>query len=73
MKEKEPARNRPTEEGRKNDPDLRDESAIQPGADTVSRSETDPANQHLTETAKDDFRTKEKEDKTADPRYDRGV
>jgi hypothetical protein len=62
-------RNRPSEEGRKNDPDLRDESAAQPGASTISGSETDEDNQHLTKTAGDSFRP-EMPDKTADEKFD---
>jgi len=52
-------RDRPAEEGRKNDPDLRDETDIQPGVSTISSSPTDEANQHLTKTASDNFRTTE--------------
>lgn len=52
-----PRRNTPTEEGTNNDPDLRDESAVQPGTSTISNSEFDEENDQLTETAKDDFRT----------------
>lgn len=59
-------RNRPAEEGRKNDPDLRDESAAQPGVQTMSSSDTDEGNQHLTETTRNSFREGEK-DKKADP------
>lgn len=50
-------RNRPAEDGRKNDPDLRDRSDMQPGTSTISSSPTDDANQHLTQTAADDFRS----------------
>ncbi|MGZ3838279.1 MAG: hypothetical protein ACXVMS_05175 [Flavisolibacter sp.] len=64
-----PIRNRPSEEGRKNDPDLRDESAAQPGTSTMSSSQTDDANQKLTETAADGFREKSKDPK-ADPDLD---
>jgi cell division protein FtsX len=59
-------RNRPAEDGRKNDPDLRDESAAQPGVQTMSSSNTDEANQDLTETARDSFRENNR-DKNADP------
>ena len=62
-------RDRPAEEGRKNDPDLRDESAIQPGASTISSSPTDDANQHLTRTASDSFRTNDTT-KGADKNFD---
>ena len=70
MKQKtDPVRNRPAEDGRRNDPDLRDESAQQPGVSTMSSSNTDSANQQLTETAADSFREKNK-DKNADPDLD---
>jgi hypothetical protein len=62
-------RNRPSEEGRKNDPDLRDESAAQPGASTISSSSTDEDNQHLTKTAGDSFRG-DMPDKKADKKFD---
>ncbi len=71
MKENtEPDRNRPAEKGRSNDPDLRDESAEQPGSSTISSSDTDEANQHLTKTAADNFRTDDNEDDGADPAFD---
>lgn len=50
-------RNRPAEDGRKNDPDIRDRSDMQPGVSTMSSSPTDAANQQLTQTAADNFRT----------------
>ena len=64
--DKDPGRNRPAEEGKKNDPDLRDQSAAQPGVQTMSSSPGDEANQNLTETARDSFREGDK-DKKADP------
>ena len=65
-------RNRPAEDGRKHDPDLRDESAAQPGASTISSSPTDDANQHLTQTAGDSFRGDEPDTK-ADRKFDEEV
>ncbi len=62
-------RNRPAEKGRKNDPDLRDESAAQPGVQTMSSSKTDEANEHLTKTAADSFREETGNDQ-ADPDLD---
>jgi hypothetical protein len=59
-------RNQPAEDGRKNDPDLRADSAAQPGVQTMSSSSTDDANQELTETARDSFREEDR-DKNADP------
>jgi hypothetical protein len=67
-KKKETVRNRPTEEGRNNDPMTRDDSAIQPGVQTISSSEYDEENQELTDTALGNV-SKEK-DENAQPRYD---
>lgn len=69
MKNTDPRRNRPTDEGRRNDPHLRDESAQQPGTNTISSSDTDEENQHLTRTAADDFRTTDTNE-NADLRFD---
>lgn len=63
-------RNRPAEKGRRNDPDLRDESAIQPGVNTISSSETDEVNEDLTRTTSDNFRPEDESDKYADPDFD---
>ncbi len=63
-------RNQPAEAGRKNDPDLRDESAAQPGVSTMSSSPTDDANQHLTRTASDTFDTDLDFGKNADKAFD---
>ena len=63
------ARNRPTEEGRQNDPNLRDEDARQ-GASTMSTSETDSAKENLTRTASDNFREDSDGDEKADKRFD---
>lgn len=62
-------RNRPADERRRNDPNIRDESAQQPGTNTMSSSDTDDVNQHLTRTASDDFRTARR-DPRADPSFD---
>lgn len=72
MNTNDPHRNEPNEKGRKNDPNVRDESAAQPGVSTVSNSDYDDDNEKLTETAKDDFRTIDDHDPTADKRYDEG-
>lgn len=67
----EPRRNVPTEKGRDNDPNLRDESAIQPGINTISNSDYDDDNENLTETAADDFRQDENnDDGRPDPSFD---
>jgi len=70
MKTTDPRRNRPTEEGRNNDPDLRDESAAQPGINTVSSSDYDDDNEELTKTAADDFREEDDFDPNADRSFD---
>lgn len=51
-----PERNRPADKGRNHDPHVRDEDARQPGKSTTSSSDTDSANQDLTETAAGSFR-----------------
>jgi hypothetical protein len=63
-------RNRPSEEGRNNDNQLRDDSGLQPGINTISSSDSDEANTRLTRTASDDFRTENFEDGTADKTFD---
>ena len=63
-------RNRPVEQGRNDDPDIRDESAPQPGVNTMSPSKYDDDNQKLTKTAADDFRTGNQGDEHADPSFD---
>ncbi len=63
-------RNRPAEEGRNNDTDLRDDSALQPGIGTVTTSNTDDENEILTRTAGDSFRDDGDGDDKADPTFD---
>jgi hypothetical protein len=70
MKPKDPQRNQPTKEGRSNDPNLRDESAIQPGNNTVSNSDYDDDNEEITKTAADDFRKEDDSDAHTDPSFD---
>ena len=67
--EKDITRNRPTEEGRRNDPNLRDEDARQ-GANTMSTSETDRAKENITRTTSDSFREDREGDEKADKRFD---
>lgn len=70
MKENsDPLRNRPSDEGAHNDPNIRDESALKPGTDTISGSDTDDVNNHLTRTASDGFREAPK-DERADASFD---
>ena len=52
-----PRRNRPADTGERKDPHLRDEDGRQPGVPTMSSSESDGANEDLTETAGDSFRS----------------
>jgi len=65
-----PRRNKTHDTGRKNDPDLRDESALQPGVSIVSSSSYDDDDQKLTETAADDFGEEKDPAAAADPTYD---
>ena len=64
-----PGRNRPADEGKRNDPNLRDDSASQPGVNTMSNSDYDDDNKDLTETAADSFRGDDL-DENADPDLD---
>lgn len=50
-------RNIPSEEGTRNDPHVRDESAQRPGVSTLSPSDYDDENERTTKTASDSFRT----------------
>jgi hypothetical protein len=52
-------RNTPAEQGKNDDPNLRDHSGIQPGASTISNSDTDELNSKISETASDNFREEE--------------
>lgn len=65
-----PKRNRPSDEGKQNDPNIRDESAVQPGVSTLSTSKNDEVNQNLTRTASDSFREDGEGDDKADKRFD---
>ena len=67
---KEVERNRPSEEGRNNDNQLRDDSGLQPGINTISSSDSDEANTRLTRTASDGFRTENFEEEKADKTFD---
>lgn len=67
--EKDITRNRPTEEGRRNDPNLRDEDARE-GGNTMSTSETDDAKENITRTTSDSFREDQEGDEKADLRFD---
>ena len=64
-------RNRPSGEGRDNDPNIRDESAMQPGISTISESGTDDVNQRVTSSAMDGPElTAFDTDTNADPSFD---
>ncbi|MBD0296631.1 MAG: hypothetical protein ICV84_15770 [Flavisolibacter sp.] len=69
QKDDQTKRNRPADEGRRNDPHVREESAQQPGVNTYSSSDTDNTNEHVTKTASDNFDTSEF-GKNADPTFD---
>jgi hypothetical protein len=69
QEEKEFVRNRPTEKGTQNDPNLRDEDARQ-GANTMSTSNTDGGKDNLTRTSSDNFREDSPGDEKADKRFD---
>jgi hypothetical protein len=53
-KENDPGRNRPSDVGKNNDPNLRDESAHQPGVSTMSSSDTDYLNEETSESVSND-------------------
>ena len=57
MKQIDPKRNKTADEGHNDDPQLRDDSGIQPGVRTVSKGKNDSQDEQLTETAADDFKT----------------
>lgn len=57
-----PGRNRPSYEGSNDDPNLRDESAAQPGISTMSSSDTDYENQETTQSVSDDPDTSDFDD-----------
>lgn len=67
--QKEFHRNLPSDEGRRKDPDRREESGQQPGAQTYSSSDTDGNNQNLTKTAGEGFR-EEPFGQNADPTFE---
>ena len=70
MKLNEPGRNRPAEKGGNEDPNIRDQSAIQPGVNTISSSSTDKENKELTKTGAADFRKEDDFDANADAVFD---
>lgn len=72
MSEKnDPLRNRPSGEGRDNDPNIRDESATQPGTSTISQSGTDDLNNRVTGSAMDGGEiTSFDKDQSADTAFD---
>jgi hypothetical protein len=63
-------RNRSSDTGRGNDPNLRDDSALQPGISTVSDSQSDDLNDDLTQTAAGDDFTDDLEDDDADATFE---
>ena len=69
-KNKDVERNRPADEGRDNDPNVRDYQGTQPGVSTISSSDSDEANQHPTRTAADNFREDRPDEPKPDKRFD---
>ena len=69
-KNTDPKRNVPSDEGRSNDPHIRDEDARQPGVNTMSSGPNDDANQHLTKTTSDNFIEDSEGDEKADKKFD---
>lgn len=65
-----PKRNVPSDEGRQNDPHMRDEDARQPGLNTISSAPNDGEEQHLTKTTSDTYREDSPGDEKADKRFD---
>ena len=65
-----PSRNRPSSEGIGNDPNLRDDSAAQPGISTVSTSDTDYENQETSQSVSDDPDTSDFDDELDDEDFD---
>ena len=70
MKQIDPKRNKSADEGNNEDPQLRDDSVIRPGTSTVSTGKNDEDNEHLTETAANDFRTDEETGAKPDRTFD---
>ena len=64
-----PIRNRPADEGRNNDPNLRDDSGQQPGVNTMSSSEIDDDFDAETEDVLQNEPVRDFED-NADPAFD---
>ena len=62
-------RNRPSDEGSRKDPNIRDESAIQPGVSTISKSTSDEANEDVTQSGMDNLGATTPDDH-ADPAFD---
>ena len=48
-----PSRNRPSDDGGSNDPNLRDASGAQPGISTMSDSDSDYSNEETTQSVSD--------------------
>ena len=69
MEQNDVKRNQPAEEGRRNDPNVRDETAIQPGVSTISQSKTDDANNEVTRSGMDNQQARPEKD-NADPAFD---
>lgn len=62
-------RNRPSDKGSRKDPNIRDESAIQPGVSTISKSTSDDTNEDVTHSGMDNLGANVPDDH-ADPAFD---
>jgi hypothetical protein len=70
MKQSDPKRNKSAEEGKNDDPQLRDDSGIRPGINTVSTGKNDEDDNRLTETAADNFKTENQSEAKPDRTFD---
>ena len=65
-----PKRNKAAEDGNNDDPQLRDDSMIQPGVNTVSSGKNDDADEQLTQTSADDYKTDDQDEAKPDRTFD---
>jgi hypothetical protein len=65
-----PKRNEPADIEKNSDPNLRDDSGLQPGIQTVSDSDNDDANENVTKTSSGNFSETTRTEYNADPAFD---
>ena len=65
-----PSRNRPSDDGGSNDPNLRDASGAQPGVSTMSDSDTDYSNEETTQSVSDIPETSDFDDELDDEDFE---